>query len=170
MLQILLVHMGGPFWAKKDAGAWTIPKGEFNPDQDPLLTALREFEEETGTKLSTEGKNLIQLTTIKQKGGKIVHSWAVEGNLDAANIKSNTFEMEWPPKSGKKQEFPEVDKAGWFGIEEAKKKMLASQIPIVEELVRKLEIGDAKKDSGVDSKKRLAQQEEHIVEKKKRKG
>jgi predicted NUDIX family NTP pyrophosphohydrolase len=134
--EILLVHPGGPFWAKKDAGAWSIPKGEFEENENPLDAAKREVEEETGIKVS--GK-LIELTPVKQKSGKIIYAWAVQGDFDDAEIKSNTFEIEWPPKSGKKQSFPEVDKAGWFTMEEAKQKIVPGQAPLIEELRTKLD-------------------------------
>lgn len=132
-LQVMLVHPGGPFYAKKDTGAWTIPKGE--PDEgeeDLLLVARREFEEETGAQV--EGR-FIQLTPVKQKGGKLVHAWAVESNFDVNILKSNTFEMPWPPKSGKMQRFPEVDKAEWFSVQEALLKILPAQGAFIEELV-----------------------------------
>ena len=130
-LEVLLVHPGGPFWAKKDLNAWSIPKGEFEDAEDPLDAAKREVQEETGMKL--EGK-FVELTAVKQKSGKLVLAWALEGNFDPANIQSNEFEMEWPPHSGKKKLFPEVDKAGWFTIEEAVKKIVGGQIPLLKEL------------------------------------
>lgn len=126
-----MVHPGGPFWAKKDSGAWSIPKGEFSENEDPLEAAKREFWEETGMTISG---NFSRLSTVKQKGGKIVHAWALESDLDPAVIKSNMFEMEWPPKSRQTQQFPEIDKAGWFKINAAKEKILSSQLPILEEL------------------------------------
>src|SRR5689334_13919801 len=110
-LEVLLVHPGGPFWTRKDLGAWSIPKGEFEEGDDPLETAKREFLEETGAPVS--GK-FVALTPRKQKSGKLVHAWAVEGDLDASTIVSNSFSMEWPPRSGKQQEFPEVDRGEWF--------------------------------------------------------
>jgi predicted NUDIX family NTP pyrophosphohydrolase len=130
-VEVFLVHPGGPFWKNKDLGAWMIPKGEFDEGEDPLEVAVREFEEETGTKL--EGP-FTALTPIVQKGGKIVKAWACEGDLDAEGIESNTFSMEWPPGSGRTAEFPEVDRAMWFGLEEAKDKLLPSQLPLLEEL------------------------------------
>lgn len=129
--EVFLVHPGGPFWAKKDDGAWSIPKGEFEGDEEPLTAAKREFEEETGKKISGE---FIELTPVKQKSGKIVYAWAIEGNLDPAKIRSNDFEIEWPPKSGKMKTFPEIDKAGWFDLSEAKKKILESQSPLIDAL------------------------------------
>ncbi|AFD06899.1 NUDIX domain-containing protein [Solitalea canadensis] len=130
-VEFFLVHPGGPFWAKKDSGAWSIPKGEFSENEDPLEAAKREFWEETGMTISG---NFSRLSTVKQKGGKIVHAWALESDLDPAVIKSNMFEMEWPPKSRQTQQFPEIDKAGWFKINAAKEKILSSQLPILEEL------------------------------------
>jgi predicted NUDIX family NTP pyrophosphohydrolase len=130
-LEVLLVHPGGPFYQKKDSGVWSIPKGEFTETEDPLSAATREFEEETGIKLSG---HFIKLTPVKQKSGKIVYAWALNQSLDAGTIRSNTFEMEWPPRSGKKQSFPEVDKAQWFSTPEAKQKIIASQIPLIAEL------------------------------------
>lgn len=134
-IEIFLVHPGGPFWKGKDKGAWSIPKGEFANDEDPLTVAKREFFEETG---QTIDGNFIGLNPIQQKGGKMVYAWAVEGNADADNIVSNTFKQEWPYKSGQWITIPEVDKAGWFSMEEAKEKMNAAQVEFVEELVRRL--------------------------------
>ena len=135
LLEILLVHPGGPFWAKKDDGAWTIPKGEFDDDEDPLDAAKREFEEETGQKVS--GK-FIELSPVKQKSGKLIYAWAVKGEMDPATIKSNEFEIEWPPRSGKKKSFPEIDKAGWFNLKEAQKKIIEGQFVLIKELETKL--------------------------------
>jgi len=134
-LELFLVHPGGPFWAKKDLGAWSIPKGELAPGEDPLESARREFHEETGCLVDGP---FHQLTPVKQAGGKIVHAWAVQGNCDAAQIISNTFSIEWPPHSGKQQEFPEVDRAAWLGIEAAKEKLLKGQLPLIDELQRLL--------------------------------
>jgi len=119
-LEVLLVHLGGPFWAKKDAGAWFIPKGEIEPGEDELAAAQREFEEETGFKAAGP---FIALGSVKHKGGKIVTAWAFEGDCDPASLKSNTFKMEWPPRSGKQREFPEVDRAAFFTVETAREKM-----------------------------------------------
>ena len=132
-LEVFLVHPGGPFWMKKDAGAWSIPKGETETGEDLLHAAKREFHEETG--FSLQG-NFIALTPLKQRGGKIVHAWAVEGDVDAESSKSNLFSMEWPPRSGKREEFPEVDRAAWFTLESAKGKILQSQAEFLEELRR----------------------------------
>jgi predicted NUDIX family NTP pyrophosphohydrolase len=123
--EVLLVHPGGPFWARKDAGAWSIPKGEYGDDEDAQTCALREFEEETGTRLSPA--ELADLGTVKLKSGKQVAAWAVEGDLDADAITSNTFELDWPPRSGRMQTVPEVDRAGWFGLEEARAKLNPAQ-------------------------------------------
>jgi predicted NUDIX family NTP pyrophosphohydrolase len=137
ILEVFLVHPGGPFWAKKDEGVWSIPKGEFNIEtEDPLEAAKREFAEETGFTLAGD---FIPLDTLKQSNMKIVHAWAVAGDCDASQIKSNSFSMEWPPRSGKQQEFPEVDRAEWFDIETAKTKILKGQTPFIDRLKGKLE-------------------------------
>jgi predicted NUDIX family NTP pyrophosphohydrolase len=132
-LQILLVHPGGPFFRNKDEGAWSIPKGEVEPGEDPLAAAVREFAEETGVEPTGPP---FALTPVKQKGGKVVHAWAVEGDCDPAAIRCNTFAIEWPPRSGRQAEFPEVDRAGFFGPEEAKRKINAGQSPLIDELER----------------------------------
>ncbi|HEV7781303.1 MAG TPA: NUDIX domain-containing protein [Chitinophagaceae bacterium] len=133
-VEVLLVHPGGPYWKNKDDGAWSIPKGEFS-DEDPFKAAQREFEEETGIGIS--GPSII-LSPVRQKSGKTVYAFAVEGDADPATIKSNSFEMEWPPGSGRLQTFPEVDKAGWFFMEAAKIKILDAQIPLLDELAERL--------------------------------
>jgi predicted NUDIX family NTP pyrophosphohydrolase len=130
--EVLLVHPGGPFWARKDAGAWSIPKGEHDDDEDAQACALREFEEETGKRLP--GDALADLGTVKLKSGKLVTAWAVEGDLDADAITSNTFELEWPPRSGRTQQFPEVDRAGWFGLEAAREKLNPAQGALLDRL------------------------------------
>jgi predicted NUDIX family NTP pyrophosphohydrolase len=130
-IEVLLVHPGGPFWRKKDAGAWSIPKGEIEPDEDPADVAQREFREELG---SSAGQPLRSLGEIRQRGCKIVIAFAVEGNLDAEAISSNTFEMEWPPRSGRRQRFPEVDRAEWFDLKRARVKILVSQQPLLDRL------------------------------------
>jgi predicted NUDIX family NTP pyrophosphohydrolase len=130
-IEVLLVHLGGPFWRNKDAGAWSIPKGEIELGEDPADVAQREFREEPG---SSAGQPLRSLGEIRQRGGKIVIAFAVEGNLDAEAISSNTFEMEWPPKSGRRQRFPEVDRAEWFDLKRARVKILASQQPLLDRL------------------------------------
>jgi len=137
--EVLLVHPGGPFWAKKDLGAWSIPKGEYEPDEDPRACALREFEEETGTRLLDD--DLVELGTVVQKAGKEVTAWAARGDLDAAAVHSNSFEMEWPPRSGRQQEFPEVDRAEWFTIEAARGKLVSAQVELLDRLVEWVSIG-----------------------------
>ena len=131
-VEVLLAHPGGPFWAKKDLGAWSIPKGELDSDEDPLLAAKREFEEETGV---VPAGNFIALGEVKQAGGKTVAAWAVEGDCDLSGLKSNTFSMEWPPRSGRMAEFPEVDRWEWFSLDEALEKILAGQKIFLERLV-----------------------------------
>lgn len=133
-LEFFLVHSGGPFWKGKDKGAWSIPKGEFTKNEDPLTVARREFNEETG---QTIDGNFIELKPIQQKGGKMVYAWAVEGDIDAENIVSNTFRQEWPYKSGNWITIPEVDKAGWFNMEEAKEKINPAQVKFIEELIER---------------------------------
>ena len=130
-MQLFLVHPGGPYWAKKDCGAWSIPKGEIMPGELLLDAALRETEEETGIKAQGE---FIALTPVAQKNGKIVHAWAASGNFEKLLNQSNNFEIEWPPRSGNKQLFPEIDKGAWFNIEEAKNKIIPAQIPLITEL------------------------------------
>jgi predicted NUDIX family NTP pyrophosphohydrolase len=133
--EVFLVHPGGPFFKNKDEGVWTIPKGEFDETENPLTAAQREFFEETGVKISGD---FIELKPIKQKAGKVVYAWAIETDINEKEIQSNTFAMEWPPKSGKVQDFPEVDKAGWFTIQEAKLKINAAQVELIDELLDKL--------------------------------
>jgi predicted NUDIX family NTP pyrophosphohydrolase len=130
-LQVLLVHPGGPFWRHKDAGAWSIPKGEYEPDEDPFAAAVREFTEETG---QTPSGRFIPLTPIRQAGGKIVRAWAFEGDFDPSQLKSNTFSMQWPPGSGHIIDFPEVDKAAWFDLPEAKTRLIQAQTAFIDEL------------------------------------
>jgi len=130
--EVLLAHPGGPFWKNKDLGAWSIVKGEYNDDEEPLIAAQREWQEETGLELS--GK-FIPLKPVRQKSGKEILAWAVETDLDPTAIKSNSFEIEWPPKSGKKQSFPEIDRAAWFSIKEAKEKINPAQVALIEELM-----------------------------------
>ncbi len=130
-MEVFLVHPGGPFWEKKDAGSWSIPKGEIQAGEDALEAAKREFQEETG--LVAAGAFQI-LEPIRQTGGKIVHAWAAQSDLDSSAVKSNTFSMEWPPRSGKMREFPEIDRAGWFEIAVARRKILKSQLGLLEQL------------------------------------
>jgi predicted NUDIX family NTP pyrophosphohydrolase len=127
---VLLVHPGGPFWASKDAGAWSIPKGEYDEGDDPRACALREFEEELGTPLPA-GAELTELGSVKLKSGKQITAYAVEGDLDPDTITSNTFTMEWPPRSGAAREFPEVDRAGWFDLERAREKLNPAQAELL---------------------------------------
>jgi len=134
-VEVFLVHPGGPFWAKKDEHAWSIPKGEFAADEPPLAAARREFAEETG--LSVEG-DVIALPPCKQSGGKVVHAFAIEGECDPSAIKSNSFTLEWPPRSGRQQEFPEVDRAAWFPLAAARAKIHKGQAPIIDALERAL--------------------------------
>jgi predicted NUDIX family NTP pyrophosphohydrolase len=131
-LEVLLVHPGGPFWAKKDLGAWSIPKGEHDQAEEAMACALREFEEETGTK--PDSSDLADLGTVKQKSGKVVQAYALEGDLDADAIRSNTFTMEWPPRSGRQSEFPEVDRAAWFGLHEARERINPAQAAFLDRL------------------------------------
>jgi predicted NUDIX family NTP pyrophosphohydrolase len=134
-IEVFLAHPGGPFWAKKDLGAWSIPKGEFLDDETPLNAARREFAEEIGQPINGE---FLALTPHKSPGGKMIHAFAVEGDVDAAKVESNLFEMEWPPHSGRMQSFPEVDRGGWFGIDTARQHLTKGQLPILEELVASL--------------------------------
>jgi predicted NUDIX family NTP pyrophosphohydrolase len=131
ILEVLLVHPGGPFWARKDDHAWSIPKGECMPDETPLEAARRELAEETGIRLEAEP---LPLGQVKQPGGKTVHAWAAEQDFDPAALSSNTFEIEWPPHSGTLRRFPEVDRAGWFTIEDARRKILKGQLDLIERL------------------------------------
>ena len=134
--EVFLVHPGGPFWAKRDLGAWSVPKGEVDGDEDLLEAARREVHEETGASVVGE---FIELAALRQPGGKVVHVWAVEGDVDASSITSNTFSIEWPPRSGKSRAFPEVDRAGWFTLDEAREKLLPGQRPFLDDLMRKIE-------------------------------
>ncbi|HEU5187099.1 MAG TPA: NUDIX domain-containing protein [Candidatus Saccharimonadales bacterium] len=138
-IEVFLVHPGGPFWAKKDAGAWSIPKGEYQEGDDALQAARREFTEETSF-VPPEGEHLL-LGKVKY-GNKLLKAWAVEGTADALHVKSNFFELEWPPKSGRMQQFPEVDKAGWFTLAQAQKKLVGGQVPLLAALAAELGIRD----------------------------
>ncbi|HEX3867826.1 MAG TPA: NUDIX domain-containing protein [Gemmatimonadaceae bacterium] len=137
-IELLLVHPGGPFWTKRDDGAWSIPKGEYDPGEDPLDAARRELFEETGC---TTDRPATHLGSITQRGGKVVDAWAVEGTCDAESIRSNTFLMEWPPKSGRQSEFPEVDRAGWFTPAAAMRKLVDAQRELVTRLCAELGVG-----------------------------
>ncbi|UGY04857.1 NUDIX domain-containing protein [Bradyrhizobium quebecense] len=134
-VEVLLVHPGGPFWAHKDDGAWSIPKGLHDEDGNALTAAKREFEEETGQR---PAGSFIELGTFKQPSGKHVSAWAVEGEFDLASFRSNTFTMEWPPRSGRLAEFPEADRAGWFTLKEAFRKITRGQLPVLNSLIEKL--------------------------------
>jgi predicted NUDIX family NTP pyrophosphohydrolase len=134
-LEVLLVHPGGPLWAQKDAGAWSIPKGEHGPEEDPLTAARREFAEETGF---TATGPFLPLTPLKQKSGKLIQAFACEGEADPGDLTSNTFTLEWPPHSGSMKEFPEVDRAAWFPLPEAREKIHPGQAGFLEELARLL--------------------------------
>ncbi len=137
-LEIFLVHPGGPFWAKRDKGSWSIPKGELSEGTEPLETAKREFLEETGAPIDGD---FIELTPVRQGGGKLVFAWAVRGDIDASSVRSNTFSMEWPPRSGKQQLFPEVDRGEWFSVSDALERILDGQAGLIGELRRKLGAG-----------------------------
>ena len=132
-VEVFLIHPGGPFWVRKDDGAWSIPKGEFTAEEPSLDAAKREFQEETGFPISGD---FLPLEPIRQASGKIVYAWVIEGDCDATAVKSNTFEMEWPPRSGQMKSFPEVDRAGWFTLEQAETKMLKSQRPLLDQFRR----------------------------------
>ncbi len=136
-IEVFLVHPGGPFWAKKDEGAWSIPKGEMERHEDPRAAAIREFAEETGTAVAGDFQ---RLPPCKQAGGKTVLAWAVEGDIDPATVRSNTFEMEWPPRSGKRQSFPEVDRGAWFSIEEARQRINKGQVALIDALAETLKV------------------------------
>ena len=134
-VEVLLIKPGGPFWKNKDAGAWMIPKGTIEPGETPAEAALREFEEETGTRLTSEP---VPLAKVRQSGGKWVEAFAVEGDLDASSIQSIDFEMEWPPRTGRFERFPEAEEARWMSLEQARSMMLPSQLPLLDELERRL--------------------------------
>ena len=136
LIEVLLVHPGGPFWAKKDVGAWSIPKGEFEKGEDPLAAAKREVKEELGIIVSGE---FVELLPVRQKSGKIIFAWALQQDLNPTQINSNNAELIWPPGSGKKIIFPEIDKAAWFNINEAKNKINAAQAGLIAELIKKLQ-------------------------------
>jgi predicted NUDIX family NTP pyrophosphohydrolase len=139
-LYIFLVHPGGPFWANKDDGAWTIPKGLIEDDEETLAAARREFAEETGQIVDGD---FVALTPCRQPSRKVIHAFAIEADIEANNIKSNEFELEWPPRSGRKQSFPEVDRGAWFEIDEARRRIQKGQLPILDELLHRLEIAQS---------------------------
>ena len=132
-IEVLIGHMGGPFWARKDAGAWSIPKGEHGPDEEPRDVALREFAEELGAPAPVT--DLVPLGEVRQSGGKRLTVWAAEGDFDAAGAVSNTFSLEWPPRSGRVQEFPEIDRAAWTPLDEARVKLVKGQVPLLDRLL-----------------------------------
>jgi predicted NUDIX family NTP pyrophosphohydrolase len=134
-VQVLLAHPGGPYWRSKDAGAWTLPKGEFEQGEDGLACAMREFREETGC---TPTPPFTALGEVRQKSGKRVSAWSFEGDLDPAHLESNSFEMEWPPRSGQLRQFPEVDRIAWYGLAEARARLLPSQVPFLDRLAEAL--------------------------------
>jgi predicted NUDIX family NTP pyrophosphohydrolase len=133
---VLIGHMGGPFWARKDDGAWSIPKGEYGDGEEPLAVARREFEEELGSPVPAD--ELVPLGEVRQSGGKRLTVWAAEGDLDAAACRSNTFELEWPPRSGRVQEFPEIDRAAWLPVDEARAKLVKAQVAFLDRLLERL--------------------------------
>jgi predicted NUDIX family NTP pyrophosphohydrolase len=134
--EVLLVHPGGPFWSKRDLGAWSIPKGECDPGEAPLAAALRELEEELGSNPSTGDP--VELGDVRQRGGKIVSAWAAPGDFDPSTLRSCTFSMEWPPRSGRMRDFPEVDRAEWFGLDEARERILPAQAPLLDRLLERV--------------------------------
>jgi len=134
--EVLLVHPGGPFWAKRDEGAWSIPKGEHDDGEEPLACARRELEEELGAQVAIVDP--IDIGSVRQKAGKVVQAWAADGDFDPAELRSNTFTMQWPPRSGRTQTFPEVDRAGWFSLEEAREKLIPAQAPFLDRLAAAL--------------------------------
>ena len=136
VVEVLIGHMGGPFWARKDAAAWSIPKGEYGDGEDPLSVALREFEEEMGAPVPA--REFVELGEVRQAGGKRLTVWAAEGDFDAASARSNTFALEWPPRSGRVQEFPEVDRAAWFSLDAARAKLVKGQVPFLDRLRERL--------------------------------
>jgi predicted NUDIX family NTP pyrophosphohydrolase len=138
-VEVMLVHMGGPFWMRRDEGAWSIPKGEHPPSEDPLAAARREFLEETG--LHPPGGEVVDLGEVKQSGGKLIRVWALAADLDVSVIASNTFELEWPRGSGTLREYPEVDRADWFDLHSARAKLVKGQLPFLDALVRSLAAG-----------------------------
>jgi predicted NUDIX family NTP pyrophosphohydrolase len=135
-VEVLIGHMGGPFWARKDDAAWSVPKGEYGPDEQAFDVALREFEEELGTRVPAD--RFLPLGEVRQSGGKVLTVWAAEGDLDAAAARSNTFSLVWPPRSGRLQEFPEIDRAAWVSVVEARTKLVRGQVPLLDRLLAAL--------------------------------
>lgn len=148
-LEVLLGHMGGPFWSRREAGAWSIPKGEHEGSEDSLAAARREFSEETGA--SVPAGEALDLGVAPQSSGKLVHGWALEGDLDAAAVTSNTFALEWPPGSGATREFPEIDRAAWLPLERARELIVKGQLPLLQALERRLESPQAGRERGARS-------------------
>ncbi|HEX5988711.1 MAG TPA: NUDIX domain-containing protein [Solirubrobacterales bacterium] len=144
-VEFLLAHPGGPFWAKKDEGAWSIPKGQIEEAEEPRACAIRELEEELGPAPELDPEELIELGAIRQRAGKVVEAWAAEAEFDPATLASNTFTMEWPPRSGRQAEFPEVDRAEWFGPEAARAKILPAQAELLDRLLERLESSDGER-------------------------
>ena len=136
--EFLLVHPGGPYWAKKDEGSWSIPKGQIESEEEPRACAIRELEEELGPAPELDPEQLIELGSIRQRAGKVVEAWAAEADFDPATVDSNTFSMEWPPRSGSQQEFPEVDRAEWFDLAAAREKILPAQAELLDRLLERL--------------------------------
>ena len=143
--EFLLVHPGGPFWTKKDAGAWSIPKGQIEDEEEPRACAVRELEEELGAAPELDPERLIELGAIRQRAGKVVEAWAAEAEFDPAALASNTFTMEWPPRSGVEQEFPEVDRAEWFDLASAREKIIPAQAELLDRLLERLESADGER-------------------------
>jgi len=139
-LEVMLVHPGGPYWVRKDIGAWSIPKGEIEAGEEPLAAAKREFEEETGAAVDGE---FVPLPSVRLRSGKVVHAWALRADFDPSGLRSNLFSMEWPPKSGEQREFPEADRAGWFAIDAARVKIHPGQAPLLESLLERLSAQEA---------------------------
>lgn len=144
-IEFLLVHPGGPFWAKKDAGAWSIPKGQIEADEEPRACAIRELEEELGPAPALDPEELIELGSIRQRAGKVVEAWAAEADFDPAALASNTFSIEWPPRSGRQAEFPEVDRAEWLDLARAREKILPAQAEFLDRLLERLESADGER-------------------------
>jgi predicted NUDIX family NTP pyrophosphohydrolase len=144
-VEFLLVHPGGPFWRRKDIGAWSIPKGQIEAEEEARACAIREMEEELGPAPELDPEQLIELGSIRQRAGKVVEAWAAEADFDPATLASNTFSMEWPPRSGSEQEFPEVDRAEWFEIEKAREKILPAQAELLDRLLERLESEDGER-------------------------
>jgi predicted NUDIX family NTP pyrophosphohydrolase len=144
-VEFLLIHPGGPFWRRKDAGAWSIPKGQIEDEEEPRACAIRELKEELGPAPELDPEQLIELGSIRQRAGKVVDAWAAEADFDPATLDSNTFSMEWPPRSGNEQEFPEVDRADWFDLETARQKILPAQTELLDRLLERLESDDGER-------------------------